>query len=536
MSLRKFLPFVIFLVIAAGSLAAAVLSYRTADEAGRIKFQAVVDDAQGRISARIEMHLALLRATLSLFEARGGVLSRTELDRFVDGLRIDESYPGIRGIGYAMLVPADDVDAAEARLRSEIGTMVEVWPEETDQSLRTPIILLTPLDERNRAAIGYDMYSDPVRRAAMQAALETGTPQASGIVRLVQGMGEGEYTGFLIYLPLLKGPSGEQGREAAGFVYAPFRAGDLFNAALARVPLLPVSVEIHDGTDVGDNPFFVSAAPPSPDFGRDHTVLRQFEVAGRPWTAQFRPTSAFADPVSPMIAVLIGALGLLLGTALALLVSYQQKAVAASDALRQASEHGIAERDLMLQEMKHRIKNSITRVLAIARQTAANSEDIQAFSNSFSARMQAMAASQDMLTRSRWQKADLRELLSIELKQVFGTELDEAMLNGPAIQVDETTTQALGLTFHELATNALKYGSVLHADGELRVDWSVGERRGQRRLVIVWSERGAVVVAHSERKGFGTRLIDMNITRELDGTIDRHFGEDGLRVTIDIPF
>ena len=91
----------------------------------------------------------------------------------------------------------------------------------------------------------------------------------------------------------------------------------------------------------------------------------------------------------------------------------------------------------MLQEMKHRIKNSITRVLAIARQTAAN-PNIDDFSASFAARLQAMAASQDMLTRSQWQKADLGELLRTELEQVFGKNLEAGMCPD-RVELDETS-------------------------------------------------------------------------------------------------
>ena len=131
----------------------------------------------------------------------------------------------------------------------------------------------------------------------------------------------------------------------------------------------------------------------------------------------------------------------------------------------------------MLQEMKHRIKNSIAKMLAIARQTAANSGSIAEFTSSFSARMQAMAASQDMLTRSQWQKADLGKLLRTELEQVFGPNIEKLHLSGPQIELNETATQALGLTFHELATNALKYGEAGNGDGTLRVEWEVRRER-----------------------------------------------------------
>src|SRR6185436_20178653 len=100
-------------------------------------------------------------------------------------------------------------------------------------------------------------------------------------------------------------------------------------------------------------------------------------------------------------------------------------------------------------------------------QAAANAGSVAEFTEAFAARLQAMAASQDMLTRSRWQKADLAELLRTELDQVFGQVIDRVKLSGPPVELNENATQALGLTFHELATNALKYGDVSKERGAL---------------------------------------------------------------------
>jgi two-component sensor histidine kinase len=180
--------------------------------------------------------------------------------------------------------------------------------------------------------------------------------------------------------------------------------------------------------------------------------------------------------------------------------------------------------------MKHRIKNSIARILAIARQTASGARDVEEFSASFASRLQAMAASQDMLTRSRWQKAELGDLLRIELEQVFGKELPPDMLSGPKVLLDEAATQALGLTFHELATNAMKYGDM----NGLKISWQVDRKGDERRLDLTWKEGGQGSAA-PERVGFGTRLIDMNITRELNGAITRDFGNGGLKVEISVP-
>src|SRR5690606_17815517 len=135
--------------------------------------------------------------------------------------------------------------------------------------------------------------------------------------------------------------------------------------------------------------------------------------------------------------------------------------------------NSLKDKDLMLQEMKHRIKNSIARILAIARQTSNSAESVGEFLSSFTARLQAMAAAQDMLTRSQWGRADLEQLLTTELCQVFGELQPAHTVGGPTVDLDEKAVQALGLTFHELATSALKYGDMAHEDAELLVTWSL---------------------------------------------------------------
>ena len=183
--------------------------------------------------------------------------------------------------------------------------------------------------------------------------------------------------------------------------------------------------------------------------------------------------------------------------------------------------------------MNHRIKNSITRVLAIARQTGRYAEDLDQFMTSYTARLGAMATAQEMLNQSARRRAEISDLLSAELGQVFGEDMENCQIEGPSIEVDEAAAQALGLTFHELATNALKYGAGGSGDGDISVTW---ERQGDT-IALVWRERSANSALPKEptRKGFGTRLIDMNIERELGGSIERRFEPEGLVVTITIP-
>ncbi|MGX5840335.1 CHASE domain-containing protein [Mesorhizobium sp. ArgA1] len=537
--MKKFFPIVAFIAVALISLTMAGFAYFATQEAARIKFEATADDALNRIESRIDLHLSLLRSTQALFDARNGEISRSEFKAFFGALDLDTNFAGMRGIGYLRLAKAGDEAAVERDMLRDRGVPHTVYPD-TAQSWRTPVVLFEPLDPANESTIGYDMFTEPVRREAIEKAMADDAQHASGLVQLGQGTGAAQtFTGFLVFVRLNveTAPDGINASRSStsGFLYAAFRARDLFQTALSRTPLLPVNTEVYDGKVDAGNLLFQSETPPVASFGDRLLVTRKIIVAGRPWTVLFRPTSAFSQPSSRAIPVMLGLFGLLLAGAIALVARYQERAYDAKSLLHETTEKSLLEKDLMLQEMKHRIKNSITRVLAIARQTAAHATDVKEFSSSFSARLQAMAASQDMLTRSRWQKADLGDLLRIELGQVFGKELPDGILSGPQVLLDETTTQALGLTFHELATNALKYGEAGNSVGALKVDWSFQGRGPDRMLVLNWREAGQKQLEAPAKTGFGTKLIDLNVTRELRGTISRNFRADGLTVEIRIP-
>ncbi|MBD1549562.1 CHASE domain-containing protein [Roseibium aggregatum] len=538
-----YLPPAVFIVVSLIGAGMTAVVYNAEEAADRIRFENLADDAVDRVVGRIREHITLLISTHSFFSAQAGRVERPAFERYVAGLDLEGEFEGIRGIGYARLLETGDEAEAAGDLQRNYGLAREVWPE-TSQDLRTPIVLLEPSDERNRVALGYDMFSEDRRRNAMRAAMESGKPTASAPVELVQEITSVKQAGFLVYIPFKQFPSS---RRVDGFVYAPFRAGDLHRAALDRVPRLPVTIETTDttegttgratgGTPNGSGDLLFRSAGYGEDTAYEGLAAeRVVDMAGRQWTFKVHATPAFRTTTHHIYAMVVGAVSLLLAIALAMSSRFQLKAVAAADELRRVSEKTVQEKDLMLQEMKHRIKNSIARVLAIARQTAANSDTIDEFSDSFTARLNAMANAQDMLTRSHWQRADLRELLNTELEQVFGNSTGEDKITGPKVLLDERTTQALGLTFHELATNALKYGGISTNNGDLHVNWAITGSGKSKRLQLDWIETSAGTIGEPEGTGFGSRLIDANIRGELGGTIDRSFHPDGMTVRMNIP-
>ena len=529
--LKKHFPIVAFSAVAVASIAMAAFAYFAAEDATLIKFEATADEAMNRIESRVDLHNSLLRATHAMFVSQSGEVSAREFKTYFDALDVTNKFDGLRGLGYLGIAPAGQETPLEARIAALQGSEYPIFPTKSDGEWRTPVMLFEINQPTESSGIGYDMFSDPLRRAAILAALKTGEPRATGRIGLGAPVGQQVTPGFLLFSSVNIGAV--NGGDPEGILFASFRTQELFEAALDKYPNLPVHAQVFNGEANVANLLFESekAAVESSDL----LATRQLLVAGVLWTVEFRPTVDFVRPSSRIVPVLLGLFGLLLAVAVALVQRYQGRAYDAVSKLQQASETSLQEKDLMLQEMKHRIKNSIARVLAIARQTAGGATDIDEFSKSFSERLQAMAASQDMLTRSRWQKADLGELLKIELAQAFGKELPDSMLTGPKVLLSEAMTQALGLTFHELATNALKYGEVGKTSDALKVGWNVQGKGRDRQLELTWFETSNEPLSPPEKSGFGTRLIDMNITRELAGRIDRDYGTKGLRIKISIP-
>lgn len=525
----------IFVIVLLIGLAMTFFVYRAEQLAAESRFDVLADDAADRLRGRVEQHVAFLRAAHAFFVSQDGQVSHRSFATFVEGLDLTTGLPGIQGIGFARLIDVGEEADVSVRIGKSYGIERDVWPDTTDQTRRTPIELLEPHDERNDAALGYDMFSEPTRRAAMIGALAFDGPFATAPVELVQEITKDKQAGFLVYIPARTKLGTSDVENVEGFVYAPFRAGDLHAAALRRAPALPVLVETHDVT--GNDPVLLYRSP-----GLDTTEgvgafedTSNFEVAGRRWQIHVMSTPAFGSRLPSLGILALGSISLLLAAALAASTRSQIKALEVAQQLHRNTAQNLEDKELLLQEMKHRIKNSIARVLAIARHTAAHSADLPSFTGSFTARLQAMANAQDMLTRSHWQRADLNELISTELRQVFGDELSSYTLTGPAIELNERATQALGLVIHELATNALKYGGVSGEGDALKVKWQKHPKRRSDRLVLEWSERSDEPIAAPESSGFGTKLIDANIRGELGGTVERDFTQTGLFVRLTMP-
>jgi PAS domain S-box-containing protein len=201
---------------------------------------------------------------------------------------------------------------------------------------------------------------------------------------------------------------------------------------------------------------------------------------------------------------------------------------------------------LLVAELNHRVKNSLATVRSLARQTMRHAASPEGFGRAFEARLSALAITHDLLTRTSWRGTDLRLLLSRELEPYAPRPaagdgaappgLGPAVaMDGPDVHLTSRATLSLGLAFHELATNAAKYGCLSAEGGRLRVSWSVEERAGLPWLSFDWAETGGPPAAPAPRQGFGTYLIRRLLTHELGGRAEVDHSPAGLRCRIEIP-
>lgn len=186
---------------------------------------------------------------------------------------------------------------------------------------------------------------------------------------------------------------------------------------------------------------------------------------------------------------------------------------------------------LMIDELNHRVKNTLATVQSIAMQTARTHEDPRSFAEAFQSRILSLSHTHDLLTRSHWEGADLRSVLEHE---TIAHGPGRLSLNGPYVALSPPRAVSLGMIFHELTTNAAKYGALAQGDGRVQVDWRLVDPEAPR-LEISWREIGGAPVAAPDRRGFGTRLIERNVRHDLHGSVDMIYAEDGFRAEISLP-
>jgi CHASE1-domain containing sensor protein len=203
---QRLRPLTPYLVLAAGLLFTFIVSYRlarVAEAEDRARFQALAQDVQASIATRLESYTAVLRAGAGLYSANDSV-KESEFRTFVKMLGLSEHYPGVQGMGFSRRIKPEERAELVAARKREGAESFHLWPESEREEYHA-IVYLEPQDQRNRAGLGFDMFTEPTRRAPMERARDTGTPAASGRVTLFQRVApEAVRPGFIIYAPVYR--------------------------------------------------------------------------------------------------------------------------------------------------------------------------------------------------------------------------------------------------------------------------------------------------------------------------------------------
>jgi two-component sensor histidine kinase len=198
-------------------------------------------------------------------------------------------------------------------------------------------------------------------------------------------------------------------------------------------------------------------------------------------------------------------------------------------------KEGEAHLRLLLRELTHRSKNLLAVIQAMARQTARHAGSIDAFLNQFGARLQALAASHDLLVRESWYGAALQELVRSQLGAYIDRDQTQITIEGPAVALKPEAAQNLGLALHELAANAARYGALSVPEGRVSIVWNRAAAGDGGALTLDWREELGPPVKTRRKKGFGSMVIERNLAMALEAKVDLEFEPGGLHCHIVIP-
>lgn len=319
---RRLTGLVPYLVLAVG-IAVSVYGWhetRQADmEAARTRFNQRADRLVADIRTRMQSYEQMLRGGVGLFAASEQV-TREEWRNYVAALKLEQTYPGVQAMGVAFRVTADKKAQHIAKVRAEGLTSYSLRPE-GERAEYEPVVYIEPLSGRNLLAVGYDLYSEPARREALDRARDSGQAALTAKVILVQEGGAQEQPGCLMYLPIYAnnrpiGTVAERRAALVGFVGSPFRMRDLMMGILGG-GLPDLDLEVYDGRRTSNEALLYDgdmslsgtrASRPASLFSRTGVV----EVAGRAWTvvSGTRPDFEMSIDQSKPLLVLAGGLAL----------------------------------------------------------------------------------------------------------------------------------------------------------------------------------------------------------------------------------
>ncbi|MDO8206458.1 MAG: CHASE domain-containing protein [Gallionella sp.] len=298
-------------------------AFNTARQIQQDNFDYQAREIALRIEERLTAYEQVLRGVRGLYVASKGV-ERDEFRDYVATLDLLTHYPGIQGVGFSLIIPPPEKARHIEAVRKEGFPSYTVRPE-GERDLYTSIIYLEPFTGRNLSALGYDMYSEAVRRAAMEQARDLDKSVVSDKVRLVQENDQDMQSGFLVYLPVYRNGSSQEtvaNRRASiiGWVYAPFRMNDLMQGVLGE-QIHNIDLEIYDGENETPETLMYDSRSDQSHLGTPlFRSVRHVEIIGHAWTIRLHSLPVFEANIDTGRVTVIRLSGLLMSVLLSLLV------------------------------------------------------------------------------------------------------------------------------------------------------------------------------------------------------------------------
>jgi len=327
--LRKLLPYVALLFFLGLTIAIWRHWSNSNAEKEQRRFAHATIQVAHDLSDRLHQYGMVLQGGGGVFAASETV-TRKAWHAYVEYRNIAQLFPGIQGVGFSKVIRPSELKRHTREIRAEGFPGYAVRPT-GEREVYTSIVFLEPLDWRNQRAFGYDMFSEPVRRSAMERARDTGAASVSGKVQLVQETAKEVQAGFLMYLPIYRKGRPlhtlEERRTALqGYVYSPFRMADLMKG-IFPVPNREVRFKIYDGTEVSEEGLLYDSESSNPAAEKRRPMFsgeKTLDLLGRPWTLTFSSRPAFETAVDQYTAKGILAGGILVSL-LIFFVLYQQE-------------------------------------------------------------------------------------------------------------------------------------------------------------------------------------------------------------------